>query len=143
MKIKALGSVKNGELQVYSKEKLQKAIQNMEGCIIEIVIRQKTKGRSHQQNKYYWGVAVEIIKDGLKEEHGENFNAEQTHEFIKEYVNGFEVFDFDKLKIENIPESTATLPSEDFEGFLEKLRRWGDRCLNVHIPLPNEQLELL
>jgi len=128
---------------VYSKEKLQKAIQNMDGCIVEIVIRQKTKGRSNQQNKYYWGVAVEIIKDGLSEEHGKAYSALDAHEEIKKNLNGFEVFDFESIKVEVNPESTATLPSEEFEELMEDLRRWGDDCLKVYIPLPNEQLELL
>ena len=142
MKIKALGSVKNGELQVYSKSKLQKAIQSMEGCIVEIIIRQKTKGRSNQQNKYYWGVALGIVESAISEENGVFIGIETAHEIVKIHLNGFEVFDFDRMKVEKEAQSTANLTTDEFEELIENLRRWANDLLGVYIPMPNEETVL-
>lgn len=142
MKTKALGSVKNGQLSIYRKDKFLEALQGYEGCIVEVIIRKKTKGRSLQANKYYWGVALDIVKDGLTDEHGKRYSLEEAHEEVKRNLNGFEVLDFENLTIEVVPESTADLPSEEFEALMEDLRRWAFEFLKVTIPLPNE-LEVL
>jgi len=142
MKTKTLGSVKNGQLSVYRRDKLLKALQGYEGCIVEVIIRKKTKGRSIQANRYYWGVALDVVKDGLREEHGKRYSLEEAHEEVKRNLNGFEVLDLENLRVEVVPESTADLPSEEFEALMEDLRRWAYEFLKVTIPLPNE-LEVL
>lgn len=141
MKTKSLGNVKNGQLSIFRKDKFLEALQGYEGCIVEVIIRKKTKGRSLQQNKYYW-VALNILKDGLTDEHGNRYSAKEAHEVVKQHLNGFEVLDFENLTIEVVPESTADLPSEEFESLMEDLRRWAYEFLKVTIPLPNE-LEVL
>ena len=50
--------------------------------------------------------------------------------------------DFENMKIDVESESTADLPSEEFEYLMEELRRWAYEFLKVTIPLPNE-LEVL
>lgn len=142
MKTKALGSVKNGQLSVYRKDKLLNTLQDYEGCIVEIIIRKKTKGRSVQQNRYYWGIVLDIVKDGLTEVNGERYDLQSAHKEVKKHLNGFEVLDFENMKIEVEPESTADLPSEEFEALMEDLRRWAYEFLKVTIPLPNE-LEII
>lgn len=38
MKTKTLGSVKNGQLSIYRKDKFLEALQGYEGCIVEVIL---------------------------------------------------------------------------------------------------------
>ena len=122
--------------------KINAEIKKHEGKHIEITIKQKYKRRSIPENKYYFGVVIQIWKDLIYQEWGETWSSEQTHEFLKSHCNFKEIVNQNTGEIIKIPLSTADLKTIEFEDYLEKCRRLAFDFFNVQIPLPNEQLTL-
>lgn len=97
----------------------------------EITISKPKKGRSSNQNRYYWGVLIETLF-----ELGWFFTPEEWHEFLKKTFNS-------KLYVINgqevlVPQSTAKLSTADFEKYCERIRMWASAEADIYIPLPNE-----
>jgi hypothetical protein len=99
------------------------------------------KKRTLNQNAYYHGVVVPMVKDGLREMgYNEIKTNEQAHDVLKEL--------FLKKMITNektgeqipITGSTADLKTVEFNMFLEDVWQWASEYLNIVIPAPNEQL---
>lgn len=122
--------------------KINAEIRKHEGKFIEITIKRKYKRRSIPENKYYFGVVIQIWKDLIYEEWGETWSSEQTHEFLKSHCNFKEIVNQNTGEIIKIPHSTSDLKIIEFEEYLEKCRRLAFDFFNVQIPLPNEQLEI-
>jgi len=95
----------------------------------------EAKIRSLPENKYYWGVVIEI----LSQETG--YTKEDMHEvlrrmFLKEisHIKGKS----DKIIEVEFSRSTASLKVWEFEEYLENIRTWASSDLGVIIPSPNE-----
>lgn len=122
--------------------KINAEIRKHEGYFIDVTIKRKQKRRSIPENRYYFGVVIQIWKDLIYEEWGETWSSEQTHEFLKSHCNFKEIVNQNTGEIIKIPLSTAELKTFEFEEYLEKCRRLAYEFFNVQIPLPNEQLTL-
>lgn len=97
-----------------------------EGKEVEVTVKRKTSKRSNSQNKYYWGVVIELISDYT------GYTPNETHDYlrlkclIKENEGGFKTL-----------KSTTELSTVEMEKYLEDCRR--DASLHgIYIPLPNE-----
>ena len=101
----------------------------------------KTK-RSLNQNKYYWGVIIPCIQNGLFETQGEWLTHDATHEFLKSNFNYKELVNESSGEIIKLPKSTTESDTFDFEEYLDKCRLFADEFLNIIIPMPNEQTEI-
>lgn len=141
MKIKALGSVDNGTLFLYNRKEFSEILKTWKDCSVELILRSTTKGRSTQQNRYYWGCVLPIIKETLNEQHGLVYTSEDLHEFLKIKHNSIEIHNQDGV-VERLPISTAELTTAEFEEFTENVRRWANDLLGVTIPLPKEQTKM-
>lgn len=98
--------------------------------------------RSNQANRYYWGVVIELIGQGLKDAGWEPRECipDAVHETMRmrflttEKAIGDEVM----TRIR----STTELDKEEFGAYLEHCIRFAAEYLNVVIPEPGTQLEL-
>ena len=88
--------------------------------------KNKATVRSVQQNRYYWGVVVDLLAAYT------GYLPEEMHEALKML--------FLKDNTRKIPtlRSTTELTTIEFEDFLEGVRVWAASELNCIIPLPNE-----
>ena len=104
-------------------------------CKKEFLTKQATL-RSIPENKYYWGVIVEILSDEL------GYSKFETHEILKEkFLREPKFIQTKEGMIEIwIPKSTASLSTTEFEGFLADIRGWAVADLGIVIPLPKEVL---
>lgn len=99
------------------------------------------KKRSNQQNRYYHGLVVPMVRQGLKGI-GNDVTLEETHEFLKAEFNYSEIVNTSTGEIKNIPLSTTRLTTIGFMEFIEKVQRWAAEWLGINIPSPNEQLSI-
>lgn len=142
MNIKHVGLVQNGAIQFDDKELWRKQLQSMIGERVQVTIKTLSKHeseRSLNQNAYYWGVIVSMARELIGEEYGETLDLETAHETLKEYCNYRESIKGDKVL--RITQSTATLTTSEFEGYLTRCREWLFNWFNVVVPLPNEVAE--
>jgi len=84
------------------------------------------KNRSNQQNRYYFGVVCKLS--------GQHCGYEQE-EMHQEYAKMF--LSYEKNG-KTFVKSTTKLKTAEFEGYMEKCRRWAAMELQVYIPFPNE-----
>ena len=124
------GVVTKGMLIFSNQDKFNDYLSSLDGKDVQIIVRKPTKIRSVNQNRYYWGVILDL----LSRETG--YEPEEIHEFLKN------MFLFKHMSIigEDVgyAKSTTDLTTVEMEEYLSKCREWGATFLNVSIPEPNE-----
>jgi hypothetical protein len=93
--------------------------------------------RSLNQNAYYHGVVVPLVKDGLFDV-GYKLSNEQTHEYLKEQFLRVEIVNEQSGEVKSINRSTAELRTVEFNEYIDDIIEWASEYLNIVIPLPNE-----
>lgn len=141
MKHKITTEVKNGKL-TRNKRLIQDVIASFEGKVLEITIERKRKTRSHPQNKYYWGLIVPIWKELIKNEWGEVWTKDATHDFLKMNFGFQEIVDESTGELLRKPQSTSEKTTVEMEEYHEVCRQKAFEMFGAVIPLPNENLTL-
>jgi len=121
------GIVKNGVFFPLNKEKYNTWLQGLSGEV-ELTVRPPMKHRTSPENRYYFGVVIEMISDET------GASPEDVHQEMKRM--------FLRVGGEKIPitKSTTELSTIEFEDYVAKIRMWAASFLNLTIPLPNEIL---
>jgi hypothetical protein len=143
-KIKIISKVENGRL-LSNRKMLSAAIANYEGQRVEISIEKAKNKRTNPQNRWYWGVAIEIISNRLIEL-GSPMNKENIHVMLKLAVGKIEPsLIYNEIVIESTGEvlndlkSTSELTTTEFMAFKQHIQQWSIETLDVNIPDPDEQ----
>lgn len=132
-----------GKLQKKATEQIARDLLKLIGKRIHILIKIKKKTRSNNQNRYYWGVIVECVRQCVLETWGEDIGKEEAHELIKFNCNYKEQVIEATGEIIRIPISTTVLNTAEAELMYDRARKWCYLWFNAIIPLPNEQPDLL
>lgn len=118
--------------------KIRSEVRVFEGKEIELTIRKKRKHRSDPQNRYYWGVVVEMIRAGMKEM-GDTVTPNQVHEFLKwRFLRVSKVDETTGEVLYEYVGSTAKLKTVEFWEYIEKCCQFAAEMLGVSIPLPQQ-----
>ena len=100
----------------------------LEGLDVEIVVRKKRTKRSDPQNRYYWGVAIEMLSSFT------GYSREEMHDALKEKFLGSERDSMGLVKIR----SSASLSKDEFSKYTNQVVRWAAESLGLFIPDPNQ-----
>jgi hypothetical protein len=129
------GAVRSGRLEIRGREQMRTALKRMRDCEVFVTITPQRAARSQQQNRWYWGVIVELIADHT------GYTPDEIHEILKaKFVpkklaisdgNGEIVGEF------VIGSSTTKLDKNAFGEYCEAIRRWAASDLGVVIPDPD------
>ena len=121
-----LASVIKGKLVYNNPEGLENYLQSLNDKSVDVLIRLPKKDRSHEQNRYYWGVIIRLLSEHL------GYSDDEMHDALKML--------FLKDESRKIPtlRSTTELSTTEFEKYLEEIRMWAAQLLGFYIPLPNE-----
>ena len=125
MDIAFMGKSEKGIVVLDDEKGFTEHIKSLDGKFIQLVVRRYRTNRSNNQNKYYWGVVIKILGDELGYMPDEMHNALRW-KFLRK--GG---------KLETV-KSTSSLTTIEFEEYLELVRIWALRDLEIAIPLPNE-----
>jgi len=117
------------------------AIKHFNNTEVVITFSKSKKERSNNQNRFYWGVVVPLIQNGLLEATGELRSNENIHYKIllpmfapvNEIVNK----DSGECITEKITSSDMT--TTQFMEFILEVQKWSAEFLNIDIPNPNEE----
>ena len=99
------------------------------GQMVAVTVDKLRKKRSSDQNRYYWGVVIEMIAAECGYRSGEEKEAihlEMKRRFLP--TNG-------PLRL---PASTEKLSTAEFAEYVEAVKRWAAEYLKIYIPEPNE-----
>lgn len=106
-----------------------------------VTVDKDHKKRSSPQNRYYWGVVVEIIRQALSTAWGERITKQATHEILRlKFLS--EDKRISEEEVITMLKSTTELDTIDMVFYTDKCREFASEYLGCHIPEPNQQQEL-
>jgi ribosomal protein L39E len=117
------------------KERLHKALKGLKPVPYLIELKVDRDTRSNRQNKYYWGVVLNILSEHT------GFTPEEMNEYLKGLVLNY-TKDLPNGGYADLVRSTKDLDTKEMEEFLEKVRRFSAQELDCQIPEPNELIEI-
>lgn len=129
-------NAETGEWDGLPKTKFRKEVARLfGGQSIEIIIHQKRKHRSVQQNRYYW-----LIVTMLSDQTG--YTKEETHAILKSKFLRTEKVNENSGAIYEYVKSTAELSTTEYMDYLESVRQFAAEEFDIQLPEPNEQLQV-
>lgn len=128
------GYVRSGRLDIRRKKDMQAALQRMHDCEVLITITPRKAARSQPQNRWYWGVIVELISEHT------GYTPDEIHEVLKaKFLPKRLAVSDDNGEIKGefvIGGTTTRLNKIEFGEYCESIRRWAAEDLGVVIPDP-------
>lgn len=126
-----LVNVKNGK--IFSTDWERKLRSLVDGQY-QATIRKKRDIRSLNQNRYYWGVVVNLISDNTGQP------AEDIHGYLADLFlsNVKDIELAGVIRRVRIHPTTTKLNTEQFSEYIESVRSWAAWELDIRIPGPNE-----
>ena len=119
----------NGRLHIKDEQLFDRYIASLDG-IVQITIDRRKTPRSMRQNRYYWGVVIATL---LNYQGDVDAGAdEDLHRTLCSMFLTDKSYKIPRTK------STSSLSTKEFEDYMEKIRVWAAKELQVTIPLPNE-----
>lgn len=125
------GRVEGGKFVASNANLFRKAFWSHEGREVDVVVKRHRKNRSVNANAYYWGKVIPMIGEAIGES-----DAEAVHEMLKMEHNYY-IKTVGKREL-RVPLSTADLSTEDFQAYIDRVKRWGSEWLSLYIPDPGE-----
>ena len=108
------GQVKDGKLKLDAPQSYLVELSRLEGQRIELTIRKERHVRSLSQNKYYWGVIIEILSGHF------GYDKEEMHEELKGKFNPKpSKIDYDKT----YGASTTKMSVAEFTNYIDEIIR--------------------
>jgi hypothetical protein len=141
MKIEIESTVVNHRLEK-NRDLISEVIKNLEGKDIIITIEKKRKKRSNNQNAFYHGIVIPLMKQGFYNSLGEHVGTDEIHTFLKNRFLFKEIVNEQNAEIIKMPQSTTELSTIQFEEYLDKIREFATEFLSIQIPLPNDTLTI-
>lgn len=141
MKIEVTTSIQNGIFK-RNRNIVLDAIKSFNGFDVVLTIAKAKKKRSNNQNAYYWGLLIPLTQNAIKNEWGEIWSKEKTHDFYKLHFNYVEKVNENTSEVIKIPKSTTDNTTTQQEEYHAQIREFLKEWFNVTAPLPNEDLEL-
>ncbi|MDD4924312.1 MAG: hypothetical protein PHF74_05710 [Dehalococcoidales bacterium] len=122
--------VKQGRIVYADPLQFSKVLSALNGKDVDAVYKEHKNARSYRQNRYYWGIVVNILSDVT------GYSSDEMHEILraKFLPDSKEVGN----EVINISRSTTELNTSEFEDYLRQIREFASASLGTYIPQPNE-----
>ena len=132
MRIKHYANIDDkGKLTLSNPDAFKEELKKLSGKRVYVIVDTERQKRSNDQNEFYWGVALKLISDHT------GHTCEELHDILK-----YKFLGTDEKKIAGetvkILKSTTRQKTDEFETYLESIRRFALLELNIKIALPNE-----
>lgn len=138
-KIQTYGTIESGKLRILKRQEFEKAVKNAPDCEVKITVSKLYDKRSNQQNKYYWGVIIDLFRKGWEESQGEKISMEQAHEILKHECNYSEIVNPTTGAVIRTGNTTTELNTKDYEEYLTRCRNFIWEWFNIIVPLPDRE----
>lgn len=141
MKVQITSNVINGNLKRNRSEILE-TIKSFEGRDVLITFEKPKKKRSNNQNSYYWGIVIVLIKSALKDT-GNNLNTNDVHDllrlkFLKETIS----IKYETGEVIERVRSTTELTTSQFMDYIAEIQQFAAEYFDLIIPDPNTEIIL-
>jgi len=141
MKIQIRTSVLKGKFK-RNINQIVEAVSSFEGKDCMFTIEPVKNKRSNQQNRYYHGVIIPIVKKCLKDA-GYIMSNEDVHDLLKmKFLRETLFVNEDTGDITERTKSTTELSKSAFMDYVAEIRQFTLEYFNTDIPEPNEEITL-
>jgi hypothetical protein len=120
------GKAEQGKLVLDRPDRFKEYLLTLEKKEIEVIVGIIKKPRSKKENRYYWGVVINLLSETT------GYNEDEMHDALKMLFLKDETREIPTLR------STTLLTTVEFEEYLSKIRTWASQILHCYIPEPNE-----
>lgn len=131
-----------GGLNITNKKGFLADLLQYAGKAIRITIESKSK-RSNQQNRYFHGVVIPIVKVHLLDL---GWKEAKSNEWVKNYIKYNclikEVVNEETGETIKTLGETSMLTTAEFMDFIADIQEWSATKLDLQIPSPGEVLEM-
>jgi len=103
------------------------------------------KIRSLNQNAYYHGIMVPMVKEGLRDAGYDEIKTNaDAHEVLKTLFLKKDIVNKTTGQlVATIPGSTTDLTTIEFNGYMDEIGKWASEFLGIYIPPPGMQTTIL
>lgn len=142
MKLIYTGEIKEGKLKITNRKGFDEDMLTLDGKSVVISIEKKKSKRSDAQNRYWWGVVIPIVKQGLKDAGFQDYKTgESVHELLKyRFLKTDSVSEHGET-LERIKSSTE-LSKGEFMELIAEVQQWSAEYLSYIIPDPGTQTQI-
>lgn len=135
--VTTFGTIRNGRLFLHDRRGFNESLRRFrDGAVVQIEVTKRQAVRSLNQNKYYFGVVLQLLSEHT------GYTPDELHDFCKMRFLPKRLAFCDgngEVKGEYVlGGSTRRLSTIDFGNYMEDIRRWAATDLDVIIPDPNE-----
>jgi len=132
--------ITNGTIKFLNKFFLNNLLKQFEGQEVSVIITDEKRKRSAQQNNWYWGVAIPVIQEGIKEQTGEKYKKDDIHDYniskIMKPEANVKVVNGETIVVYKI-KRTSEMKVTEFMDFKDKIQEyWSER--DIIVPDPNQ-----
>lgn len=141
--MKFIGNIsESGTLTIVNRKSFDEFVSQYAGKQVVIDVTKKISKRSDSQNRYYYGCVIPIIQQAFKDL-GHKISKEDTHLFLRNRFLQQELITEDGEVIGSRIKSTKELTKSAFGDYLFEITQFAAEILNVQVPNPNEQVNLI
>lgn len=141
MKFVFYGKTENGKPKIARRSEMDEVLQSFEGKEWQLTIEKKKKSRSLNQNAYYWGVVIPMVRAALHDL-GMKLSRQEVHELLKLKFLKKEIINENTGEVFEYIGGSSELTTTEFMDFIAELQQWSAEYLNIVIPSPNEQVNI-
>lgn len=128
--------------QITNKQVIRKAFEALNDGRYLVSI-ESNKNRSGQQNRYYFGCVLPLIKDGLIDVgYREISTNEETHDLMKYMFLKKQITNEETGEVIETIGSTTKLSTIEFNDYIDRIAQFAAEMLGVVIPPPNTQVPM-
>lgn len=131
----------NHELHYKQPSKVLSDLRAFKDCDVVVTIERATRKRSLNQNAYYWGIMIPLVRQGLTDA-GYRITQIETHELLKSMFAKAEHINQITGEVLVTTGSTAQMTTSQMMDYFAEITQWAAEYLEVQVPQPNEQLTI-
>ena len=131
MKFDFIANIKDGLITKRFQESIDRYLLAIKDGPARITIEKYRPKRTDPQNRYYWSVVVGTVAQHC------GYTDDEAHEALKWLFLRKRSEDGKPATVR----STAKLNTQEFEEYLESIKRWAATELQIYIPDPNEEVK--
>lgn len=128
--------------QITNKKLIKQAFDCLKDGRYEVTIESKNH-RSNQQNRYYFGSVIPLVKEGLKEiGYREITTNEQVHDLMKSMFLKKQIANEITGEVLESIGSTTELSTIEFNEYIDRIAQFSAEYLSIEILPPNTQVPM-
>lgn len=139
MKLEITTSIVNG-LFKRNRNLVLNAIKSFNDKDVVITFSKPKKNRSNNQNRYYWGLVLPLIQNGLLDATGELRSIDNIHYkiLLPLFAPTNEIVNKDTGECITERLTSSDLTTTQFCEYIIEIQKWSAEFLSIDIPSPNE-----